>query len=346
VRFWGWAFLPPLPPPPPPPPPQPLTHRMARTAGAGCCGNRGAAPATASSPLSSLLVASYAVLAVMLVGCVSAFMRLFSPIGFKYIPVPGPPALPYLGINTNPVFAWHPILLTVAYAALMGSALLSFQSGLAGAPSPSPRNRAWRKSVHSWLHALAGVFIGLGLAAVFTSQKAAGRPLFYTGHSWAGIASVGLYAVNFVAGAGSFLFPCTPVSVRRRMLPLHHFVGWLAFGTGLQSIASGIEEMRVLILTVYMPAGAIPPAAIPPIGVLMPLAQVLLSALIAVALAHAMLTSAGKQKAAVEAAVHHHADVGGKGAAVVGGGEQEEQRHNGVYGAAPPSAPSYATATV
>lgn len=314
---------------------------MARAAAAAsgrrrsCCGG--------SSALSSLLVGVYAVLAILLVGCVSAFMRLFSPIGFKYVKVPGPPALPYMGINTNPVFAWHPILLTVAYAALMGSALLAFQSGLAGRAPPSPRNRALRKQAHSFLHALAGVFIGLGLASVIVSQKAAGRPLFYTGHSWVGLGSIGLYAVNFVLGAGSFLMPCAPGAFRRRMLPFHHFVGWLAFGTGLQAIASGIEEIRVLSLTVYLPAGALSQSSFAAIAILMPLAQVLLAALIATALAHAMLTSAGKQRAAVEAA--SETVVGDKGA---GGELPHHDGHgnsNGVFGAAPPSAP-FATATV
>jgi cytochrome b-561 len=293
----------------------------------GCCGG--------SQALSSLLFGVYVVVAALLVGATAAFMRLFSPLGFKYQKVPGPPALPYMGLNTNPVFAWHPILLTIAYAALMGSALLSFTGGLAGRKPPSPKNRALRKNIHASLHALAGVFIGLGLAAVFTSQKAAGRPLFYTGHSWVGIGSIGLYALNFIGGFASFLLPCTPGSVRKAMLPFHNFVGWLAFGTGLQAIASGIEEMRVLILTVYMPTNSIPQGNILPLGVLLPLAQVLLSALIATALAHAMLTSRGRTRAAVEGAVDEVSG-GGGGKFGVGDGAQQYQHHdNGLLPSAP-----------
>lgn len=320
--YAGAGFAPPLAPAP-------------RRRGGGCCGTG------SSSALSSLLFAAYVVFSALLVGAVAGFMRLFSPIGFKYVPVPGPPTLPYMGKNTNPVFAWHPILLTVAYAALMGSALLSFTGGLAGKAAPSPKNRALRKNMHAFLHGLAGVFIGLGLAAVFVSQKAAGRPLFYTGHSWVGIASVGLYALNFIGGFAAFLLPCAPGAVRKAMLPFHSFFGWLAFGTGLQAIASGIEEMRVLILTVYMPAGAVPQANILPLALLMPLAQVLLSALIATALAHAMLVSAGRQRAAVEAAVD--GSDGGGGAKFDGGALHHAHHDNnggGGGGLLQPSAPA------
>jgi len=45
-----------------------------RRRGGGCCG---------SASLSSVLVGVYVVLATLLVGCVTAFMRMFSPFGFR-----------------------------------------------------------------------------------------------------------------------------------------------------------------------------------------------------------------------------------------------------------------------
>jgi len=239
-----------------------------------------------------------------------------------------------MGLNTNPVFAWHPVLFTAAYAALMGSATLAFQAGLGGRKAPSPANRLLRKRLHAFLHAASGIFIGLGLAAVITSQKAAGRPLFYTGHSWVGMASCGLYALNFALGFSSFLLPCAPGALRMRVLPLHNFLGWLCFGTGLQAIASGIEEIRVLTLTVYLPAGAIPKNFTAPILLLMPLAQILLSALIATALAHAMLVASTRREALVaaadataKAAVDYYSGTGGGG-----GGGGFDGGNNGGYG--------------
>jgi cytochrome b-561 len=255
----------------------------------------------AGAVLGWVLLVAYAKVALALVACVAAFVGLWTPFGLKYLPV-DPPVMPYPnGLNTSPVFAFHPVLFTVAYAALMGSALLAFSGGATAAAGrgPTTHNRLWRKRAHSALHALAGVFIGLGLAAVFTSQKAAGRPLFYTGHSWVGMGSVGLYALNFAGGLSTFLLPCASPAARKAMLPVHNFLGWLAFGTGMQAIASGIEELRVLIMIVYVPAGAVPAANVAPILLLMPLAQVLLAALIAVALAHAMLSAAGRQRAAL-----------------------------------------------
>lgn len=283
--------------------------------------------AGSSAVLGWVLLVAYALIAVKLVVCIAAAMALWTPIGLNYIAV-NPPVMPYPnGVNTSPVFALHPVLFSIAYAALMGSALLAFSGGATAKSGrgPTMQNRLYRKQAHSALHALAGVFIGTGLAAVFTSQKAAGRPLFYTGHSWVGIASVALYALNFIGGMSTFLMPCASPATRKAMLPVHNFLGWLAFGTGMQAMASGIEELRVLIMIVYVPAQAVPAANVAPILALMPLAQVLLAALIAVALAHAMLSSAGRQRAAlVEAAAggldHRRDEVGDGGKSANGAG--------------------------
>ncbi|XP_062191014.1 probable ascorbate-specific transmembrane electron transporter 1 isoform X2 [Phragmites australis] len=132
------------------------------------------------------------------------------------------------------IFNVHPVLMVVGLIVLAGEAILSYRS--------LPVSRDARKKAHLALHA-AGLAAGLlGVYAVFKFHVESGIPNLYSLHSWLGIATISLYALQWLAGFLAFFFPGASPATRRAMLPWHAVLGLLVFVLAVGTAQLGFLE--------------------------------------------------------------------------------------------------------
>ncbi|TKW08028.1 hypothetical protein SEVIR_6G001800v4 [Setaria viridis] len=133
------------------------------------------------------------------------------------------------------IFNVHPVLMLLGPIVLAGEAILCYRS----LPLLS---RGARKKAHLALHA-AGLGAGaLGVYAVFKFHVESGIPNLYSLHSWIGIATISLYALQWAAGFLAFFFPGASPATRRRALPWHAVGGLLVFALAVGTAQLGFLE--------------------------------------------------------------------------------------------------------
>ncbi|KAL6629399.1 hypothetical protein ACP70R_029164 [Stipagrostis hirtigluma subsp. patula] len=136
--------------------------------------------------------------------------------------------------NKQLIFNLHPVLMVLGLVVLAGEATLSYRS--------LPVSRDARKKVHLALHA-AGLAVGiLGVYAVFKFHVESGIPNLYSLHSWLGIATITLYALQWLAGFLAFFFPGASPATRRATLPWHALLGLLVFVFAVATAQLGFLE--------------------------------------------------------------------------------------------------------
>ncbi|XP_076843184.1 lysosomal membrane ascorbate-dependent ferrireductase CYB561A3 [Brachyhypopomus gauderio] len=145
--------------------------------------------------------------------------------------------------GTAKQFNWHPVLMVVGLVVLYGNAAVVYRVPLTWRASKRP----W-KLLHAGLLLLALFFSVLGLCAVFDFHNANRIPNLYSLHSWVGILTVGLFAAQWVVGAGTFLLPCSPLTVRTLVKPAHVWLGGAILVLSVVSCISGINEKLFFVL--------------------------------------------------------------------------------------------------
>lgn len=102
-----------------------------------------------------------------------------------------------------------------------------------------------------WLHAVmmmtALLLASIGLKAVFDSHNLAERPIdnLYTLHSWIGLSAVICFALQWLFGFVSFLFPGVRHSLRASYMPLHVYGGLMIFGLATAAALMGLLEKAI-----------------------------------------------------------------------------------------------------
>jgi cytochrome b-561 len=132
------------------------------------------------------------------------------------------------------IFNVHPVLMIIGLIVLAGEAILCYRS--------LPINRDARKKAHLALHA-AGLSVGaLGVYAVFKFHVESGIPNLYSLHSWLGIFTISLYAIQWLTGFLTFFFPGACRTTRRAAVPWHALFGLLAFVLAVCTAQLGFLE--------------------------------------------------------------------------------------------------------
>jgi len=136
--------------------------------------------------------------------------------------------------NKQLIFNVHPVLMLLGPIVLGGEAILCYRS--------LPLARDARKKAHLALHA-AGLAAGaLGVYAVFKFHAESGIPNLYSLHSWVGIATISLYAIQWAVGFLAFFFPGASPATRRTALPWHAVAGLLVFVLAVGTAQLGFLE--------------------------------------------------------------------------------------------------------
>lgn len=145
--------------------------------------------------------------------------------------------------GTTLQFNWHPVLMVTGLVVLYGNGAVLYRIPLTWGQNKLP----W-KLLHAALMLLALVLSIVGLCAVFDFHNANHTANLYSLHSWIGIAAVALFAVQWVGGMAGFLLPCSPVSLRKLLKPIHVWMGGSILALSIAACISGINEKLFFVL--------------------------------------------------------------------------------------------------
>jgi cytochrome b-561 len=103
------------------------------------------------------------------------------------------------------------------------------------------------KLLHAVMMITALLLASIGLKAVFDSHNLAEPPIdnLYTLHSWIGLSAVICFALQWLFGFVSFLFPGVRHSLRSSYMPLHVFGGLMIFGMASTAALMGLLEKAI-----------------------------------------------------------------------------------------------------
>ncbi|TKS78082.1 Cytochrome b ascorbate-dependent protein 3 [Collichthys lucidus] len=159
-------------------------------------------------------------------------------------------------------FNWHPVLMVTGLIVLYGNGAVLYRVPLTWGQNKLP----W-KLLHAAVMLLALVLSVVGLCAVFDFHNAKNTPNLYSLHSWIGIAATALFAMQWVLGLAVFLVPCSPISLRKLLKPVHVWFGGSILSLSIVACISGINEKLFFALKTNT-SGTQPYSKLPPEAVL------------------------------------------------------------------------------
>lgn len=141
-------------------------------------------------------------------------------------------------------FNTHAALMLLGFIFLNGQAMLIYRSFQCC-------SKIYTKILHTILFVLATSAISLGLILGYTAQDNVGpssKPImhFYSLHAWTGLATVGLFVLQFVFGFVSFLILlcCDNATSKFRaaLLPIHKTFGLTIFSLAIATCLMGLLQ--------------------------------------------------------------------------------------------------------
>ncbi|CAK6959609.1 lysosomal membrane ascorbate-dependent ferrireductase CYB561A3 isoform X2 [Scomber scombrus] len=158
-------------------------------------------------------------------------------------------------------FNWHPVLMVTGLVVLYGIGAVVYRIPLTWGNNKLP----W-KLLHAALMLLSLILSVVGLCAVFDFHNAKNIPNLYSLHSWIGIAAVALFAMQWAVGMAGFLLPCSPISLRKLLKPIHVWMGGSILWLSIAACISGINEKLFFVLkgdsSGTQPYSKLPPEAL------------------------------------------------------------------------------------
>ncbi|XP_074040176.1 transmembrane ascorbate-dependent reductase CYB561 isoform X2 [Leptinotarsa decemlineata] len=134
-------------------------------------------------------------------------------------------------------FYWHPFLMVLGMVFLYSQSMLVYRS-LRHVPKMK------LKIIHASLHGLAFILSVIGLKAAFDSHNLVDppKPNLYSLHSWIGLATVIIFALQFLIGFLSFLYPGISINLRKALMPVHTSFGIGCFILAIVTTLTGVTE--------------------------------------------------------------------------------------------------------
>lgn len=139
-------------------------------------------------------------------------------------------------------FNFHPVLMIAGFIFFMGNAMLVYRVFRCCNKLPA-------KILHTYLYLMAVPCIVVGTIAVFDShnlKKPAPIPNLYSLHSWLGLITMGLFALQLVVGFFSFwiLLCCEQGTnaFRAGLVPVHATFGMITFMLAIATAVTGYTE--------------------------------------------------------------------------------------------------------
>ncbi|XP_067378438.1 lysosomal membrane ascorbate-dependent ferrireductase CYB561A3 isoform X2 [Channa argus] len=158
-------------------------------------------------------------------------------------------------------FNWHPVLMVTGLVVVYGVGAVVYRIPLTWGQNKLP----W-KLLHAALMLIALILSIVGLCAVFDYHNINKISNVYSLHSWIGITATAVFAMQWVCGAAGFLLPCSPVTLRKVLKPVHVWLGGIILLLSIAACISGINEKLFFALkgnaTGTQPYSSLPPEAV------------------------------------------------------------------------------------
>jgi len=150
-------------------------------------------------------------------------------------------------------FNLHPVLMILGFIYFMGQAMLMYRTCRCC-------RRIWSKLLHTTFHLLAAPCIAIGFIATYDyhndrlkDNQPAPIPHFYSIHSWMGLTTMGLFALQFLVGFFSFLLllccESATASFRAALVPIHSTFGITTFVMAVATACTGLTEKAFFSLS-------------------------------------------------------------------------------------------------
>ncbi|XP_019180179.1 PREDICTED: probable ascorbate-specific transmembrane electron transporter 1 [Ipomoea nil] len=143
--------------------------------------------------------------------------------------------LSFNSANNFKIFNLHPLFMVVGFVLISGEAILVYTTPMRLGYLMSKRLKALHISLH--LIALGAAIVGLYV--VFKFHHDTGTSNLVSLHSWIGISTVALFALQWVFSFFTFLFPSSRSSSKA---PWHALFGLIIFSMGILSAVTGLLE--------------------------------------------------------------------------------------------------------
>ncbi|KAJ3625585.1 hypothetical protein MTP99_016148 [Tenebrio molitor] len=147
-------------------------------------------------------------------------------------------------------FNLHPVLMVAGFITFSGFSVLLYRICRCC-------RRIYVKLLHTVFHALAIPCVAVGFLAVLDSHNLALPPIpnFYSLHSWIGLVTMGLFAIQFVVGFFSFLILLccegATAGFRASLVPIHASFGLTTFMLAIAACLTGLTEKVFFSLGSY-----------------------------------------------------------------------------------------------
>ncbi|CAH0555999.1 unnamed protein product [Brassicogethes aeneus] len=138
-------------------------------------------------------------------------------------------------------FNLHPVMMVAGFITFSGFSILLYRICRCC-------RKIYVKLLHAIFHALAIPCVAVGFIAVldFHNMARPTMPNFYSIHSWVGLVTMGLFAIQYVIGFFSFLvlLCCEGATAgfRAALVPIHASFGLTTFMLAVATCVSGLTE--------------------------------------------------------------------------------------------------------
>ncbi|KAL6906246.1 hypothetical protein ACP4OV_003847 [Aristida adscensionis] len=132
------------------------------------------------------------------------------------------------------VYTAHPLFMVIGFIICAGEAVMAYRIVLGP--------RAVKKAVHLLLHVVSLAFAAVGLYAAFKFHRDFDLPDLQSLHSWLGIATVALYALQWLVAFVYFVFPGAVMTMRADYAPWHVFFGIVIFLMAVCTAETGLAK--------------------------------------------------------------------------------------------------------
>ena len=153
--------------------------------------------------------------------------------------------------NPGLQFNWHPLLMTIGMVYLYGNGILMYRI--------NPKSSKIKlKMLHAFTMLMVLVMVVIGLKAVFDShdlnpcsenpEELCPIPNMFSYHSWIGLTTVVLFAMQWFLGFATFLLPGVTLKLKANYLPSHTFFGIVIFICACVSVLLGMIEQILFFI--------------------------------------------------------------------------------------------------
>ncbi|XP_077223503.1 cytochrome b561/ferric reductase transmembrane protein family [Tasmannia lanceolata] len=142
--------------------------------------------------------------------------------------------LAFVATNKSLIFNIHPVLMLIGFIIIGGEAIISYKA--------YPFSKEVKKLVHLILHGIAIILGAVGIYAAFKYHNESGIVNLYSLHSWIGLGTICLYAIQWIFGFIVFFYPGAAPSFRAEALPWHVLFGLFVYVLALATAELGFLE--------------------------------------------------------------------------------------------------------